>query len=224
MSFFDVNIIVDILFPHRCLNCNDIMDNEEIVCENCRTMISFTHWESIKENPLKQRLNSFFEIYNAYALMNFEKKGLSRKILHQLKYAGNENVGKILAKWVQEKIHLIEKPDLLINIPLHPKKLKQRGYNQLHLFTKTLSEYWKIPYNNDYLIKTSYNKKSQAKRDREGRGKINVEFKIPKQLSNTHFLLIDDICTTGNTISKYARKILETSGNKISVLVMAIDL
>jgi len=224
MSLLDINILVDILFPHRCLYCNDIIDREVLVCESCYNRISFTHWEAIKENPLKQRLNSFFEISDAYALMNFEKKGLSRKIIHQLKYAGNENIGKILANWTQERINLIQKPDILINIPVHDKKLKKRGYNQLHLFTETLSKAWKIPCNNNYIVKTSDNKQSQAKKDRENRSKIAIDFEIPKQLSNTHFLLIDDICTTGNTISAYARKILESPGNKISVLVMAIDL
>jgi len=223
MSFLNINILMDVLFPHRCLNCNNIIDGEELICEICYNMVSFTHWEAIKENPLKQKLNSFFKISNAYALMNFEEKGLSRKIIHQLKYAGNETIGKILANWTQERINLTQLPDLMINIPIHTKKLKKRGYNQLHLFTETLSKVWKIPYDNHYIIKTSENKQSQAKNNRENRNKINVEFEIPKQLSNTHFLLIDDICTTGNTISVYARKILESPGNRVSVLVMAID-
>jgi len=223
MDLFGVDILIDILFPHRCLYCNNIIEKEDILCESCYSMVNFTHWEGVKENPLKQRLNSFFDISDAYALMYFEKKGLSRKILHQLKYAKNEKVGKILANWTYERINLTQKPDLLINIPIHREKLKKRGYNQLHLFTETLSKVWKIPYNNHYIIKTSNNKQSQAKKGRESRNKTEVEFEISKQLSNTHFLLIDDICTTGNTLSAYAKKILETPGNKVSVLIMAID-
>ena len=72
--------------------------------------------------------------------MQFEEESLSRKIVHELKYKSRERVGKILAEWTSEQLNFGEnKPDLLVSVPLHPKKLKERGYNQLHLFTQTLS-------------------------------------------------------------------------------------
>ena len=70
--------------------------------------------------------------------MEFEQEGLSRKIIHQLKYHSQEKSRKILADWIAERLQFQEdKPDILVTVPLHPKKLKKRGYNQLHLFKHT---------------------------------------------------------------------------------------
>ena len=128
-------MILDILFPNRCLQCNNIIEGDEIVCESCLDDISFTHFQTKRDHTLYQRCKSLFPLEEAYALMIFEEHGLSRKILHELKYRSREVIGKILADWTKERLSFEnEKPDLITTIPLHPKKQKERGYNQLHLF------------------------------------------------------------------------------------------
>ncbi|HFK5505544.1 ComF family protein [Elizabethkingia anophelis] len=217
-----MNFFTDILFPNRCLQCNHIIDGKDIICEGCYDQVDFTHWESLPKTLLQQKLCSLFPVENSYALMNFEKDGLSRKLIHNLKYANREIVGDTLARWTAEKINLKSKPDILINIPLHAKKLKKRGYNQLHRFTETLSKEWDIPYNHHYLKRTAYSTAQARKKLKQRKENINI-FIVPNPLENIHFLLIDDVCTTGNTLASCAWEILKTPGNKLSVLVMAID-
>lgn len=164
-----------------------------------------------------------FPIENAFALMQFEKKNLSRKIIHELKYKSREKVGKILADWTTEQLDFKnKKPDLLVSVPLHPKKLKERGYNQLHLFTNSLSEYYKIPFDHD-LIKRNHYSKAQALKDKQHRVETGNTFSITKNISGKHILLIDDVFTTGNTLASIAWEILKAGDNKVNVLVMAID-
>ncbi|NAW50503.1 ComF family protein [Elizabethkingia argentiflava] len=217
-----MNFVTDLLFPNRCLNCNHIIYNQDIICEQCYDQINFTHWEALKQNPLKLKLNTLFPVRETYALMHFEKQGLCRKIIHHLKYKHRENIGRQLAKWTVKKIKLHIKPDLLINIPLHPRKMKKRGYNQLHLYTETLSHAWGIPFDHHYLKRITHHK-PQAGKNRLSRQHNTEIFTVPLARCNTHFLLIDDICTTGNTMAGCAWKILEASNNSISILVMAID-
>lgn len=119
-------------------------------------------------------------------------------------------------------MEITEKPDLLINIPLHPKKLKERGYNQLHLFTEKLAEYYEIPFRHDLLQRESYHK-AQAQKNKADRGETKYQFSLSEIVENKHVLLIDDIYTTGNTMSAAAWEILKYKGNKLSILVMAID-
>ena len=141
-------MILDLFFPNRCIHCNRIIDGELMVCNICFEQIHFTHFEYAEENSLKEKCKLLFPIENAYALMQFEQENLSRKIIHQLKYRSREKTGKILADWVTERLEFKnEKPDLLVSVPLHPKKEKEREYNQLHLFTTTLSAFYKIPLN-----------------------------------------------------------------------------
>ncbi|MDV2459311.1 phosphoribosyltransferase [Elizabethkingia anophelis] len=198
MDFF-----TDILFPNRCLQCNHIIDGKDIICEGCYDQVDFTHRESLPETLLQQKLSSLFPVENSYALMNFEKDGLSRKLIHNLKYANREIVGDTLARWTAEKINLESKPDILINIPLHAKKLKKRGYNQLHRFTETLSKEWDIPYNHHYLKRIAYSTSQARKKLKQRKENINI-FIVPNPLENIHFLLIDDVCTTGSTLASCA--------------------
>lgn len=214
-------MFLDVLFPNRCLECDEIISKNEIVCVKCLDKIHFTHWD-FGENLLKQKAQFLFPVENAFSLMFFDKKGLSREILHQLKYRNQERVGGILADWVAERMEITEKPDLLINIPLHPKKLKERGYNQLHLFTEKLAEYYEIPFRHDLLQRESYHK-AQAQKNKADRGETKYQFSLSENIENKHIMLIDDIYTTGNTMSAAAWEILKHKGNKLSILVMAID-
>lgn len=216
-------MLLDLLFPNRCLHCNQIIPSNELICEICYLQINFLHHNFYEESPLKKRCKLLFPIENAFALMQFEERGLSRNIIHHLKYHSQEKVGKVLAKWTIERLCLSkEKPDLLVTIPLHPKKLKKRGYNQLHLFADTLSESLEIPHLKNYLKRNSY-QKAQAKKDKSHREDAKYDFSTTEKIIGKHFLIIDDVFTTGNTLSAVAWEILKNPGNKVSILVMAFD-
>lgn len=216
-------ILLDLIFPNRCLECNRIILPNVLVCELCYDQISFTHHQFGGSNALTEKCRLLFPVENAYALMQFEEESVSQKIIHQLKYGKREKIGGVVANWVLEKIDLGNSvPDLLVTIPLHPKKLRERGYNQLHLFADTLSEKLQIPCDHT-LIKRNFYKKAQAKKGREERIFIENLFSVTREISNQHILLIDDVFTTGNTMSAVAWEILKTENNNVSVLVMAID-
>ena len=216
--------LVDLLFPNRCLHCNSIISKDELVCEVCIPQIKYTHFNFYEENPLKNRCKLLFPVENAFALIQFEEEGLSRKIIHQLKYRAQEKVGKILAEWTFERlIFENKKPDILLTVPLHPKKLKKRGYNQLHLFADTLSKNWEIPHHKNALKRNSY-QKAQAQKDKSHRAETKYDFSLTEEIVGKHVLLIDDVFTTGNTLSAIAWEILKNPTNKVSILVMAFDI
>ncbi len=217
-------MIFDFLFPNRCLACNQLIDKKEIVCELCIENIHFSNHKFCENNGLKEKLSLLIPIENAFSLMLYEKKSLSQRIIHQLKYNHREKMGKNLADWTIEKSNLDRhKPDLILTVPLHPKKLKQRGYNQLHIFGNELSKHYQIPINHNLLSRTKHSR-AQAKKNQTERLKTKNTYQLTEKISDKHILLIDDVYTTGNTISNIAWEILENSENvKISVLVMAMD-
>ncbi|WEK68150.1 MAG: phosphoribosyltransferase family protein [Candidatus Chryseobacterium colombiense] len=216
-------MILDLLFPNRCIHCNRIIDGNVFVCNLCFEQIHFTHFNYFENNYLKERCKLLFPVENAFALMQFEKENLSRKIVHELKYKNREKIGKILADWTAERLDFNnKKPDLLISVPLHSKKLKERGYNQLHLFTETLSKFYEIPFSHD-LIKRNHYSKAQALKNKQHRLETENTFSITQNITGKHIVLIDDVFTTGNTLSTIAWEILNAGDNQVSVLVMAID-
>ena len=216
-------MILDILFPNRCIHCSRIIDPGLLVCDLCFSQIHFTHYNYFENNPIKEKCSLFFPVENAFALIQFEKEGLSRQIIHDLKYRSREKAGKILADWTAERLDFKDNfPDLLVSVPLHPKKLKKRGYNQLHLFTETLSSFYNIPFDHN-LIKRNHYSKAQALKDKKHRLETVNTFSTTKPVTGKHILLIDDVFTTGNTVSSVAWEILNAGDNKVSVLVMAED-
>ncbi len=215
--------LVDLLFPNRCLECNRIIPPEEVVCSLCFDQIHFTHHHYCEGNLLVEKCRLLFPVTNAFALMQFEEESLSRNIIHQLKYGRREKIGKILAKWTVEKINFPpEKPDLIITVPLHPKKLKERGFNQLHLYADILSKSLNVPIDHT-LIKRNFYKKAQAQKNKIQRNSTENLFSITREITEMHVLIVDDVFTTGNTMSAVAWEILRSGNNKVSVLVMAMD-
>lgn len=215
--------LLDLLFPNRCVNCNRIIGGEELVCALCYDQIDFTHHEFGEENLLKERCKVLFPVENAFALMQFEEENVSRKIVHQLKYGNREKVGKILANWVSERLDFGKStPDLLVTIPLHSKKLRERGYNQLHLFANTLSKKYNIPCDHE-LIKRNFYQSAQAKKNKKQRETSENKFSLTKNISAKHILVIDDVFTTGNTMNSAVWEILKNPDHRISILIIAVD-
>lgn len=216
-------MILDLLFPNRCLHCNRIIEASLLVCDLCFSQIHFTHYDYFENNPVKEKCKLLFPVENTYALIQFEEESLSRKIIHELKYRSREITGKILGEWTTDRLDFKnQKPDLLVSVPLHPKKLRERGYNQLHLYTETLSKYYAIPFDHQ-LIKRNYYTKAQALKDKQHRLETINTFSITQPITGKHVLLIDDVFTTGTTVSSIAWEILNAGDNKVSVLVMAMD-
>lgn len=217
-----INIVFDFLFPNRCLGCSRIIFTSKAVCEICYSQIHFIHYDFTDEHLFKNKCKLLFPIENAFALMEFEKNTISRKVIHGLKYKGRENIAKNIAQWTIEKLDFKnQKPDLLIDVPIHCKKLKKRGYNQLHLFTEELAKHYHIPYNHD-VFKRNIHSKAQALKNKIGRQKSQNLFSLHKKIENQHVLIIDDVFTTGNTISNLAWDLIHQN-NKVSILIMALD-
>ena len=112
---------------------------------------------------------------------------------------------------------------MLVTIPLHPKKQRIRGYNQLHLYAEELSKFYDIPFDHQALKRVKFQRKAQAKRNAEERKIKGQAFALNKDIRGKHILLIDDVITTGNTMSAAAWELLKNE-NKLSILVMAVDL
>lgn len=215
--------LLELLFPNRCLECTRVISGKTAICQSCFDQIPFTHHQYGASNDLTQKCRLLFPVEHALALMHFEKENASQKLIHQLKYGGREKLGLLLAKWVNDAFDFTsDTPDLFATVPLHPRKQRQRGYNQLHIFGNELSRLYEIPCDHG-LIKRNIYKKAQALQTQAQRDFTEELFSVTKPLQNHHVLLIDDVFTTGNTMSAVAWQILQSGNNRVSVLVLAMD-
>ncbi len=220
--------LINLFFPKVCSGCSSfLLTNENVICTVCRHDIPLTNHHLITNNDAFKKFYGRIPVLHASALFYFHKKGIVQQLIHNLKYKGHEEIGAILGEWYAEDlktIALLHTADEIIPVPLHRRKLKERGYNQVTTFGKSLSTSLKIDYN-DSLLKRNVYSKTQSKKTLLGRTEgietiFNVTF--TEKDHNKHFLLIDDVITTGATLEACSRALLQIPGAKISVVCMAM--
>ena len=220
--------IINLFFPKVCSGCSSfLLSNENVICTVCRHDIPLTNHHLNSKNDAFKKFYGRIPVIHTSALFYFHKKGIVQELIHNLKYQGHEEIGAILGEWYAEdlkNIDSLQSVDEIIPVPLHRKKLKERGYNQVTAFGKALSSGLNIDYNDSLLIRNVYSK-TQSKKNLLGRTEgIETIFDVSftGKDHNKHFLLIDDVITTGATLEACSRALLKIPGAKISIVCMAM--
>ena len=220
--------IINLFFPKVCSGCSSfLLSNENVICTVCRHDIPLTNHHLNPENDAFKKFYGRIPVMHTSALFYFHKKGIVQELIHNLKYKGYEEIGTILGEWYSEDlktIDLLKSVDEIIPVPLHQKKLKERGYNQVTAFGKALSSSLNLDYNDSLLIRNVYSK-TQSKKTLLGRTEgIETIFDVSftEKDHDKHFLLIDDVITTGATLEACSRALLKIPGAKISIVCMAM--
>ena len=179
------------------------------------------------ENDAYKKFYGRIPVEHVSALVYFHKKGIVQELIHSLKYRGQEAIGTVLGEWYAEElknIPVLSTVDTIIPVPLHLKKLRERGYNQVTEFGNALAKSLQIPVNTSILFRQVYSK-TQSQKNRLGRTEgIDTIFDVSfdEKDHNKHFLLIDDVITTGATLEVCAKALLKIPGTKISIVCMAM--
>jgi ComF family protein len=167
-------------------------------------------------------------IEKAAAFSFYTRDSRIRKLIHQLKYKGIREVGTELGRIYGRTLlssGFLEGIDIIVPVPLHPSKQRQRGFNQSEMISDGISEVSGIPGNTGILLRKT-SSKTQTKKSRYERW-TNVEDIFmtpdPDSLKGTHILLVDDVITTGSTIEACASELLKTEGVKVSVVALAFS-
>lgn len=221
-----VSDFVSLFFPNYCCACNlTLTKSEEFICTHCRAELTETNMHKNQPNVLHPQ---FFEIPGlqfAMAFCWFQKGSVIQKLLHQLKYEGNEELGVFLGEIYGKELkdyQYDEKIDIITTVPLHYLKYRKRGYNQSDRIAEGLSLGLGIPFQR--LIKKEVNRKSQTRKHRLERFQ-NVAstfsaLNTKENLKEKRVLVVDDVLTTGATIQSACQPLLD-KGAKISILTIA---
>ncbi|MEN8123995.1 MAG: phosphoribosyltransferase family protein [Bacteroidota bacterium] len=219
--------LIHIFFPELCIICEkSLFEGESPICVHCRHDLPLTNFSFENNNTVETSFYGRVDIQEATALFYFYKKSNVQKLIQELKYRNNEEIGKYFGNWLGDDLlqsDRFKKIDCIIPVPLHPKKLKQRGYNQLTKFGESLSKKLQIPYIDDLLIRKTYAKTQTFKQREERIQDIEGIFDITdiERIRNKHVLLIDDVITTGSTIEACSLALTQTPSVKISIATMA---
>jgi competence protein ComFC len=222
-----INQLFDFFLPRFCPACNNALAaSEHFVCNNCIANIKLADADLIK-SEFERKFSSDKIITNFHSLFVFEKDREFQSIVHSIKYKENFRLAVFLGNLVGQKLNDITKswsPDFLIPIPLHHLKKAERGYNQSFYLAKGISSVYEIPVKNN-IIKRKRFTPSQTQLNLKQR-KENVEgaFSVHKKntLHEKNIILIDDVITTGSTISECGKILKEAGAKNVYAITSAI--
>lgn len=225
MPFF--KDIYTLFFPKLCINCEQsLIDHEKILCITCQHLLPETDFTGHKDNLIERAFYGRVGITEATSLYYLREKGIVQKLIYELKYNGNQEIGRYIGNIMAnelKKSNRFNEIDCIVPVPLHPKKKRKRGYNQLTLFGRALSEQLRIPYVEDKLIRKSVTT-SQTKKNRLDRFSNAKEIYFNSEVPffvDKHILLIDDVFTTGATLEACAKALLTSEGLTVSLATIA---
>ena len=222
-----LNDLVSIFYPRGCIGCGiPLQRNENFLCLNCLLHLPETNYHLTEDNPLEKIFWGRVPVEHVYSFLFFRKGNAVQSILHQLKYKGNKEIGAYLGEMYGQKLAragCLADVDVIVPIPLHPKKLRIRGYNQSEWIAIGLSKGLELPYSNDFLVRTTFTE-TQTRKSRFNRWQnvkdvfqaANVE-----ELAGKHVLVCDDVLTTGATTEAAIRKLIEVPNVRVSVVTLA---
>lgn len=217
-----------LIFPELCQACaKSLYRNEELICADCLYHLPYTEFHLNADNSVAQHFWGRVSLEAASALLYFNKGGRVQNLMHQFKYKHRPEIGVYLGKMAGKR--LLENPvfasaDLIVPVPLHPRKELKRGYNQSFKFAEGLAEKLSVPIEDNNLIRKT-DTESQTKKSRISRYediKDVFSIKNPKSFSGKHILLADDIITTGATLEACCEVLLEVPDVKISIAAIAM--
>jgi competence protein ComFC len=221
-----LDTLSSLFYPPLCVVCSSNVDGREYLCESCRSRaprITPPFCAKCSE-PFSGAITQAFSCANCEhrtlhfdsAVAAYRSRGLVRKLVHQFKYGHQRHLRHPLAEWLRETMsdsRLRDRHfDLIVPVPLHPARERERGFNQATLLAELLALQVAVPLR-AVLQRIRYTTTQTAYDRAERMENLHDAFRLRKNMNvrQLRVLLIDDVLTTGSTLSECAR-ILKESG------------
>lgn len=217
--------LANLLFPHTCSGCNrPLVRAEKSICLHCQNQLPIRL--NFGNEELKQRFYGRLQVEEALGFLLFKNKGLTQKLLHSIKYKGNQvlavEIGRLFGLACKER-NLLSSVHVVVPIPLHKSKLRFRGFNQSALIAQGLALALQVKLDEESVIRRTKTS-TQTKKNRMERWKnVDSTFEVASgYLENKHVLIVDDVITTGATLESCGQTILTSGASKLSIACLAI--
>jgi ComF family protein len=222
-----LNDFISLIYPNQCYGCDSVLNKQETgICLNCLSNLPRTNFEKDFDNPVAKLFWGRVQLVYGLSAFHFNKKGIIQKLMHELKYKNATIVGEVLGRELGETVIEASFPlpvDAIVSVPLHPKKLRQRGYNQSDFIANGVANVLHKPVFDGVVERVVYSI-SQTKKGRYARWENVEEIFVaqrPEVLEGKHILVVDDVVTTGATLESCCSAILKIPNAKVSVATVA---
>ena len=216
-----------LFYPKACVTCEtQLLPNEEFICTLCRHDLPIIIVADFKNNKIAASFFGRIPIEMAISFLFYRKERKTKRIIHSLKYKGNQKIETFIGDWfgfMLKKSGEFNTIDCIVPVPLHQKKLKTRGYNQLTTFGTALAKQLNAKYTPTILTRISSASTQTFKQRFERFQHKETTFSLTDTscFKNKHVLLIDDVITTGATLEACCKELLKSANITISIATIA---
>jgi len=200
MRKYFFNRLLHVFFPSRCWHCTEeLIAEEKFLCCYCDQELERVYYGPINVHLLEE--------IDCYGLYFYEEKSLVQKLIHGLKYGHIKQLGFELGFRLAATLPKSCLPQLILPVPITPRKCLERGYNQSEWISKGFQAYTGVRMNVKLLkrIKNTPSQTQLSKRERQKN--VNGAFKLAQPLPPgiNHVGIIDDVLTTGATLQQVVK-------------------
>lgn len=215
-----------LFYPRVCVLCHvALVKSETQLCIYCLKKLPKARLLNATENAIFKVFRGRMPVGQAGAFLVFRSGGITRQLLHEIKYRGNRELAVWLGEVYAEEIKKagFTKADYIVPVPLHRRKQKQRGYNQSEAFAEGLGAKLHIPVNTSVLLRRTFTQ-TQTRKSRWSRW-LNVEdvffVSNPEVVKGKIIMLVDDVVTTGATLEACGSKLRLAGAKRIDIFTIA---
>lgn len=228
-----LNGLKDLIYPNNCLSCKNKIaahSKEQFICKSCREKIEMNLppfcsncGRSLDRNNQEKNicpgcLNVKFNFDRAFSPCKYS--GIIKTMIHEFKYTGHNYLGKNLGQILNNFIYKYNLPishlDFIIPLPLHKTRLREREFNQAQILSEQIAKEFNKKILPKALTRIKATKTQTELSPEQRRQNVKNSFFVatPDLIKDKNLLLVDDVLTTGSTLSE-AAKSLKVSGAKM---------
>lgn len=225
-----VESLLHLIYPHCCAACgSDVLNTHQHLCLRCQAELPFTGFEHLPDNPVEKIFWGRLPLRAACSILYFSRQSPVQHLLHQLKYRGHRALGLALGREMGlalAETRRFQPIDVLVPLPLHPKREHERGYNQARLLCEGMSTCLGKPVVTE-LVNRKKATATQTRKNREERWRNTAGLFAagpPNSIAGKHLLLVDDVVTTGATLEACGEELLKAGPASLSIATLAYTL
>ena len=221
-----------VLFPARCAGCGQVIEPPmpetpvPSVCQDCVRALERTEQFSLRGNLTEDLFATNHQFERAATFCFYDKHDLVSHLIQNAKYGRQPEINYELARLAALdglQSDFFDDISIIIPVPLHPRRYRQRGYNQSDYIARGLSDVLHIPVDTTHITRIRNNPQQALTRGKERERNVEGVFDVnhPEEMYRRHILIVDDVITTGSTIRSCMKTISAFRGARISVFALA---
>lgn len=223
--------VLDVVFPERCVACDVVLSVPGgFFCEECGHEVEEIPMPAcvwccepgLHDGGICMRCTRWPPKFR-FASAPYEHAGAVARAIQRFKYEGHPELARPLASMLvlSSKLFLKQAPELLVPIPLHAARYRERGYDQTALLAVAVAKVAGLKLNDEALTRVKATTRQVGQSDEEREANVAGAFEASPSVKGARLLLVDDVLTTGATANEAARTLLDAGAEEVQVITLA---